>query len=154
MPSPLGSGSAGVAGNWVTALRNRLVSRGGKGACRFLTGAASTAVVAVPPCPGVVASTGVDEARPGHGQPGGCERRGCLGCALGDRYLWWRGEASETGEGPEREATVSRSHLGLPRLCRRGFSSSVLLFASASSCPQRSSPCEWRRALSSGPGWV
>lgn len=123
-----------MAGNWVAALRNRLVSSGGKGACRLLTGAASTEVAAVPPYPGVVADTGVDEVRSGHGQRGGCERLGCLGCSAGDRYLGWRGEASETGEGPEREATVSSSHLGLPRI---GFSSSVLS-ASASSCPQRS----------------
>lgn len=112
-----------MAGNWVAALRNRLVSSGGKGACRLLTGAASTEVAAVPPYPGVVADTGVDEVRSGHGQRGGCERLSCLGCSAGDRYLGWRGEASETGEGPEREATVSSSHLGLPRL---GFSSSVL----------------------------
>ncbi|KAH0504019.1 UDP-glucose:glycoprotein glucosyltransferase 1 [Microtus ochrogaster] len=111
--SPQGSGSAGVAGNWVAALRNRLVSSGGKGACRLLTGAASTEVAAVPPYPGVVADTGVDEVRSGHGQRGGCERLGCLGCSAGDRYLGWRGEASETGEGPEREATVSSSHLEL-----------------------------------------
>lgn len=87
---------------------------GGKGACRLLTGAASPAIAAAPPCPGVVADTGVDEARPGHVQPGGCEHCGCRGCAAGDRYLGWRGEASGTGEGPAREATVSPSHLGLP----------------------------------------
>lgn len=99
------------------------MSSGGKGACRLLTGAASTEVAAVPPYPGLVADTGVDEVLSGHGQRGGCERLSCLGCSAGDRYLGWRGEASEIGEGPEREATVSSSHLDLPRL---GFSSSVL----------------------------
>lgn len=67
------------------AYRNRLVRSGGKGACRLLTGAASPAIAAAPPCPGVVADTGVDEARPGHVQPGGCKHCGCRGCAAGDR---------------------------------------------------------------------